>query len=149
VRRRALAVCALAAAVAAALAIAGHAAAPPRGPACALDGVALGASFRVRVESGDGDAGEFCSVHCAEVWTAGRRAPRVLVRDETSGEDVDAAAATWVRSPVPTSRATAETLHAFRRRTDAAAHVAVHGGRILDDDERPFRGHPTEGSHLR
>lgn len=110
-------------------------------PRCDLDGVRLTGTFVARLESPPGTPRAFCSVRCAHGWTrrVGGKPYHLRVRDETTGADIDEADAWFARSTVLASRASGERIHAFARRSDAEAHVASYGGRLLEDDERPFR----------
>ena len=117
---------------------------PDDGPRCARDGVEIGNLLTVRVEAADDARLSFCSVRCAEDWISRTDAAvaRVLVSDEPTGEPLDAGAAFYVRSRVVTSRATGESVHTFRSREDAEAHVEAFGGMLLERGERPFRRQP-------
>jgi hypothetical protein len=105
------------------------------GPVCAFDGGTLDPRYRVR-------AGEvsFCCIRCAELWHQREAQPAALfVVDETSGDEMPADGAFFVRSRVVTNRTTGNRVHAFRKEADAVAHAQASGGRVLTDDERPFR----------
>jgi hypothetical protein len=131
----------LALAVVVGLPVVGHRLRRPAGPTCALDGVAIDPRYRVEVGDGRGAEHAFCCPRCAVLWL--RRQPEsgytVSVTDEVSGERIDAATAWFVRSPVVTSPATGNRLHAFRRRADAEEHARTFGGAVLSESERPFR----------
>jgi hypothetical protein len=109
-------------------------------PRCALDGLDIEPRYRVRVTD-DAGSYEFCCTRCAEQWLARHPGPAaVFVTDEAGGDEIDARAATFVRSPVITNRVTGNRVHAFRNRADAEAHARQFGGWVLRDGERPFRG---------
>ena len=63
---------------------------------------------------------------------------QVLVTDETSGAEVDAAAAWFVRSLVTTTAHTRNRIHAFQAQADAERRAATAHGRVLVGSERPF-----------
>ena len=111
------------------------------GPRCAEDGVRVEARYRVRVVDRAGGSHEFCCPRCAGEWIARRpgEVAAVFVTDETTGEEVPAAAAWFVHSRVATDPVTGNRVRAFRDRAAAEAHVAAYGGRLLDRSERPFR----------
>ena len=84
------------------LPIVGHWARAPIEGACTVDGTAIDPLLRVRVASGQNGVNEFCSLRCAEWWLAakGVQPDAIYVTDEASGEEVDVAAAYFVRSRV-------------------------------------------------
>jgi hypothetical protein len=125
----------------AALPVLGHWLRRPPGERCALDGVGVEPLFRVRVLDGRGRWAQFCCVRCAEVWLRrqGERPAGVHVTDEASGEEVDAAAAWFVRSRVVTNPVTGNRVHAFRDPDDARRHAEACGGVLLSGAERPFQ----------
>ena len=101
-----------------------------------------GGILRLRADR-PGSALVFCSVRCAREWVRdGGNPDELRVADEATGVEVPAASAFWVESTVYTSRATAERLHAFRRRADAEAHAASFNGVVLGGDGRPFAAAP-------
>lgn len=109
---------------------------------CDRDGVEVGAVVRVVVpEAGAAPRRTFCSFRCADDWIARLVAAPATARvvDESTGEELDARDAWFVRSTVPTSRATGECIHTFRSAADARAHVAAYGGFVLEGEERPLR----------
>jgi NosL protein len=110
-------------------------------PRCALDGVPIEPLYRVRVVDGQGAEHLFCCIDCARHWLEqeppGRRT--VFVTDETSGEEIDADSAWFVRSRVVTTPATGNRVHAFRTRADATRHAEAARGKLLRGDDRPFR----------
>jgi hypothetical protein len=109
------------------------------GSRCAWDGLPIQALYRVRAVDEAQLSRTFCCVRCAEFWCAEHgAAPAVYVTDEASGTEIDAAAAWFVQSTVPTNPITRNSIHAFRERADAQQHAETFGGRLLTDDERPF-----------
>jgi hypothetical protein len=110
-------------------------------PHCALDGRKIGRTFRVRIVEEDGQSLEFCCIQCAQTWLQRRPAePKaILVTDESSGEEIDAGAAFFVRSLVqdPT---TGSRIHVFRTGEEATRHAARFHGAVLSGREVPLSG---------
>jgi hypothetical protein len=111
-------------------------------PTCAHNGCKIEPLYRVRVIDADGRDRAFCCIGCAQAWLRRQSQPprNIRVTDENSGAEVDAAAATFVRSLVVTNRITGNRIHAFANRSDAESHAQSLGGRILDAAEKPFAG---------
>jgi endogenous inhibitor of DNA gyrase (YacG/DUF329 family) len=111
---------------------------------CALDGAEIVPQYRVGLTDAAGQAREFCCVRCAELWLQRQAAPprSITVTDEATGQEMDAAAAIYVRSLVVTNRATSNRVHVFANRADAERHAATYRGTVLDEMEKPFRTHP-------
>lgn len=126
--------------VAVSLPIAAHWLRGHRDDSCELDGMPLVPAYRVRVVREHDQDHAFCSIRCAEIWLQGKdnAALKVFVTDETSGQEIVAAAAHFVRSLVCTTRVSGNRVHAFRDRADAEAHANHCRGTILDDAQRPF-----------
>jgi hypothetical protein len=126
-------------AVLAALPLAARAIAPPESVRCAADGRSLSAAAPVRIVSVSGESTRFCGVSCADRWVAGGNASSedVFVLDETTGEELPADEAFFVRSLV-LNPATRDRLHVFARRGDAERHARAYAGAILEGRERPF-----------
>jgi hypothetical protein len=124
----------------AALAVVGHWARRDPVGGCALDGGHIEPRYRVRVLGAEGRDHEFCCIRCAELWLSRqRRRPRaVLVTDEASGREVEAASAYFVRSEVVSTPTTGNRVHAFAEACDAERHAAAARGRVLAGPERPF-----------
>lgn len=103
-------------------------------PRCALDGVVLDASRRVRVVDADGADRLLCCVACGDRWLAAEaKAPRAaFVADEATGVDVPAEEAWFVRSRVPAFPVCACYVHAFAREADARRHAEAFGGVVLE-----------------
>jgi hypothetical protein len=96
--------------------------------------------YRVRIVDAAGDSHQFCCIRCAELWLNNHTAEArlVFVTDEVSAEEIEATAATYVRSLITTMPATGNRLHAFRDPADAGKHAAQWQGTILTPAERPF-----------
>ncbi len=109
-------------------------------PRCELDGLRLDPLYRVRVVDDAGTDHHFCCVRCARAWLLrqGGRAAAVYVTDEAGGGEVEAAAASFVESPVCTNPVTGNRTHAFRNRADAEEHARTFGGELLTGADRPW-----------
>src|SRR5207237_994797 len=78
-------------------------------PKCAYDGAALEPMYRARIVENAGAEADFCCIRCAELWLRSRPAklpPRIFVTDESTGEQIAAGLAYFVRSQVVTTRTT-------------------------------------------
>ena len=117
-------------------------------PRCALDGVALDASRRVRVVEDGGAERLLCCVACGDRWLAAAAEPvrAAFVADEATGAEVPAGEAWFVRSRVAAFPVCACFVHAFAREEDARRHAAAYGGEILDGKARPLRGRARRGA---
>jgi len=126
--------------VVAALPVVGHWVRGRQPPGCEWDGLPLEPIYRVRIVEQGGAAHEFCCVHCAGLWLqqSGCRPARILVTDETSGTEFNAAAACYVRSTVATNAVTGNRIHVFSTEAAASRHAAAAHGRLLVGTERPF-----------
>jgi hypothetical protein len=109
---------------------------------CALDGAAIEPFYRVRIVTADGKSQEFCCILCAELWLAKQQTTpfSILVTDEASGEEVDRARATFVRSKLVTNAATGNRVHVFAGNADGLRHALLFAGKILTPEECPFQG---------
>ncbi len=110
-------------------------------PRCERDGLAVVPQYRVRIVDAAGDVHFFCGIACAERWLDGERPDvrEVYVTDETSGDEIDAGHAWFVRSSVLTNAVTRNRIHAFERREDAAQHADAFAGEILQGSLRPLQ----------
>jgi hypothetical protein len=110
---------------------------PPSG--CALDGAAIDPSYRAIIVDGRGEAHAFCCLRCAQLWLATQPPPRsIAVTDEVSGEEIDAAAAYYVRNLRVTTPAVGNRIHVFSSQADAERYAASQGGTLLAGTNRPF-----------
>jgi hypothetical protein len=109
---------------------------------CAEDGAGIDPLYRARVVDLSGRDREFCCIRCAALWLSHEKLkPRsVWVTDETTGQEIPAASASYVRSMVVTVAHTGNRIHSFREPTDALRHAGAAGGRVLSGRERPFAG---------
>ncbi|HZU34991.1 MAG TPA: hypothetical protein VFA18_03740 [Gemmataceae bacterium] len=107
---------------------------------CALDGVAIDPLYAVRIVEDHGSEHPFCCIRCASVWLKQQpEKPReIFVTDETSGTEIPAASAFFVRSFVVTTPTTGNRIHAFKARADAVKHADAANGTLLEGAERPF-----------
>jgi len=110
-------------------------------PLCAQDSVPLKPEYQVDVALQDGRTVSLCNVTCALLYLkeAGRRAARVIVRDETTGAPLDPASAFFVESDVFTHRESSNRVHVFASRADAQEHAREYGGRFVPDPFPPPR----------
>ena len=104
---------------------------------CAMDGVAVVPSFRVRARDR-----VFCGVTCAESWLArsGGAPDGVLVTDAVTGREIAASEAWFVRTLANRSDGAPDAIRVFAGREEAEGHVEAYGGTILVGALRPFAG---------
>jgi hypothetical protein len=107
---------------------------------CAHDGEVINPLYRVRIVDDHGRDNVFCCIHCAQSWLQHQSTPlrAIWVTDETSGEEIEAASASFVRSAVLTNPSTLNRIHVFRSPSDAEEHARACNGRLLDATETPF-----------
>jgi hypothetical protein len=107
---------------------------------CALDGAKIDPSFEVRILDSRGQNHQFCCVHCAQWWLGHEREKpaAIFVRDESTGAELNASSAHFVRSLVTTKAATGNRVHVFRDIADAERHAELFRGTLLRDSARPF-----------
>ncbi len=118
--------------------------APPTGPRCATDGVALTDAPVVHLIGPRGEVQRFCCVTCAQSWLdySEGSVARALVTDANTGDSFDARHAWFTRSGVVAQPATGDRLHAFQSRAAAQEHSTAFGGVVLTSSEVPLT---TEG----
>jgi hypothetical protein len=109
-------------------------------PGCAFDGTKIVELYRVDVVDAGGQARAFCCPRCARLWLKRQQQPprAITLRDESTGERLDASAAWYVLSSVRTSQANGNQVHVFARRVDAEKHAATFRGGLLSQAESPF-----------
>src|SRR5262245_6698493 len=123
------------------LPVAGFLVRSSREPGCALDGMVVDPTCRVRIQEGDKNY-EFCCVRCAELWL--KRQPKrprdIFVTDEPSGQEIPALTAYFVRNQVVTMPVTGNRVHAFKDplEADKYANDPVSRGTVLEKSDRPF-----------
>ena len=132
----------------AALPFIGHTLRDNGSPRCDWDGIAIDSAFRVHVITMQGESHSFCCVLCAAAWVdrSASTIEKTLVTDETSGLDIAAADAFFVRSSVPTNEITGNRWHTFRTGADAQSHADATRSRVVSASDSPlaFANRPTE-----
>jgi hypothetical protein len=123
------------------LPLGGHWARRHAEPGCALDGTKLDPLYRIEIIDSEEARHVFCCPRCAQVWLERQPAPprAITVVDESSGEQIPASTAYYVRSFVVTIPSTGNRIHAFRSRAAAEEHALTHTGTVLLESENPFR----------
>ena len=116
------------------------------GERCAWDGIRIDARTRARLTTPEG-AEAFCCVSCLVRRLARAPVPSATARvtDETSGTEVDAVGAWFVRSAVVTVPANGNRVHAFATEEDARRHAAAFHGTVLPGPGLPSAVHLDEG----
>ncbi len=122
------------------LPVAGHWARSGAARTCANDGGVIQLEYQVRIVDEHGNDVVFCCIHCAESWLKKQttKPGAVWVTDETTGEEIDADLAHFVRSLVETNPVTHNRIHAFRSGSDAEKHARQYNGEVLAGADRPF-----------
>jgi hypothetical protein len=100
---------------------------------CSFDGVSIDRVHRVDLMEDGMVRASFCSVACALAWPKLPASRYWQVRDEMSGEPIDASRACFVLSRVVTVATRGERIHVFRQWTDAMNHCAQFGGARIAD----------------
>ncbi|HEX3150038.1 MAG TPA: hypothetical protein VHR66_18320 [Gemmataceae bacterium] len=110
---------------------------------CEYDAARIEPANRVRVVDCCGRDHEFCCVTCAELWLkrSGIEPQAIHVTDESSGTEISAESAIFVRSMVSTNPVIGDRIHAFRDANEAEKHSRFARGQILGEAERPFRAY--------
>jgi hypothetical protein len=123
-----------------ALPLAGHWSRSGAARTCANDGGVIKREYRVRIVDERGTDVLFCCIHCADSWLRKETAkPKAIwVTDETSGEEINANSAFFVRSLVETNPVTHNRIHAFHSTSDAEKHAQECNGEVLDGSDKPF-----------
>ncbi len=109
---------------------------------CRLDGIRIDPIYRVDLLVDNRVQASFCCVKCAAAWPEIPRGAHWQVRDEVSGEVLDASAAYFVEGPPLTVPSRQESIHTFRRLWNALDHIGRHGGNLVSS---PFSA-VNEGS---
>jgi len=123
-----------------AIPVVGHLIRGDREGRCAWDGLKIEPIYQVRIVEKPGITDQFCCLQCAEFWLErrGRKPIDIFVTDESSGMEIEASDAFYVRSAVATNPVTGDHRHVFRAFEDAKKHAESAHGRQLLGDERPF-----------
>lgn len=108
---------------------------------CSLDGSRLVPIYRVDQMLDGAPVASFCCVTCAAEWPESPAGAYWRVRDEVTGQPLDAAVACFVQSTVITVPARQDRVHVFRSWVDALEHLEEFGGSRLTD---PFKLAPSD-----
>lgn len=101
---------------------------------CGMKKSLFGHSWVIITHS-DGDAEEFCSVHCAAIDMAlhtDKPVSRITVGDYRTHKQIDAETAFWVIGGDKTGVMTARGKWAFESETEADQFIQAHGGKRAD-----------------
>jgi hypothetical protein len=113
---------------------------------CSFDGAPIAAVHRVDLMEGETVRASFCSFACARSFRERPADAWWQVRDEISGEPLDARRAFFVQSRVVSVPAAHERIHVFRDVTEALNHCAQFGGaRIANPLAAPAVGLNEKG----
>ncbi|MEK6682247.1 MAG: hypothetical protein AABY79_09825 [Nitrospirota bacterium] len=104
---------------------------------CDFDGVHIKPIYRVDAILKNNDAKRFDSIYCAYMWLSENKEPisHIMVRDEVTGEKIDASIAYYVDSEIITNNVNNNRVHAFLKLEDAERHAKSYKGRIV---KNPF-----------
>lgn len=121
-----------------------------RGGRCSLDGNRIMPTYQVDLMAGGQMIESFCCVECAKEWPEVPAGAYWQVRDEVTGEPVDAAKVCFVVSEVVTVPSRGSRTHVFKNWVDALAHTAQDGGQrtmnpLQEGVKRSFRRMRSEG----
>ena len=95
---------------------------------CGLDGSRITPVYRVDLMEDGDPVASFCSIKCAVEWPDVSSVAYWRVRDEMTGQPLDARKAAFVESSVVTVQSRQNRTHVFKQRTDAMAHAAEYDG---------------------
>ena len=95
---------------------------------CRLDGTRITPVFQVDLMQSGQVLASFCSLRCASEWPDVPAGGYWRVRDEVTGEAIDAAAAIFVESAVVTVPSRQDRTHAFGSWIDAMNHASGYDG---------------------
>ncbi|TDJ73990.1 MAG: hypothetical protein E2O39_05145 [Planctomycetota bacterium] len=117
-----------------------------RAQRCSLDGNRIAPVHRVDLMAEREVLASFCCVRCASEWPDVRDGSYWRVRDELTGEVLDANEACFVESGVVTVPSRQDHVHVFASWADALSHVAEFGGERIDQPlaSRTFQGEPSD-----
>jgi hypothetical protein len=99
-----------------------------RAQRCSLDGNRIAPVHRVDLMAEREVLASFCCVRCASDWPDVEDGSYWRVRDELTGEVMDADEACFVESGVVTVPSRQDYVHVFASWADALAHVTEFGG---------------------
>jgi hypothetical protein len=100
-----------------------------RADRCNLDGSRITPIYRVDLMAGEKVERSFCCLRCARDWPQGAGGGYWRVRDEVTGQLLDAATACFVESSVVTVPSRQCRIHVFKDWAAAMAHAAEYGGK--------------------
>lgn len=126
--------------VAAVLPLIGHTVRGKNPARCHWDGLPVDSVFRVRVATSPDVSYSFCCVLCAAAWIdrSAAAVSHIYVTDESSGIEVNAVQAFFVRSTVPTNAITGNRWHTFRTSADALRHADAARARVVSVTDSPL-----------
>lgn len=107
---------------------------------CAFDGARINPARAVAIDSKPHGLRQFCSLACAENWLQRSKTQplQIWVTDESTGEQLDASEAFYVRSQVLAHAPTRDRRHVFGDLAAAQRHAEQYLGRLLERQEQPF-----------
>ena len=129
------------------LPFAAHYGRPGRQDRCYFNGNRIEPDYKVRVVDAKDMDYTFCCILCAEQWLGRDSAVghQIYVTDESSGREIEAAKAVFVRSSVVTNHVTGNRIHAFASPLDATRHAGGRGT-IRSANSHPRFGHQPSSS---
>ena len=95
---------------------------------CSLDGTRIVSTYRVDLMRSSKMIHSFCGIRCAREWPDVPDGGYWQVRDEMSGEVLDAARACFAESTVVTVPSRQDRTHVFKSWVDALNHIEEYGG---------------------
>jgi hypothetical protein len=104
-----------------------------RAATCSLDGQRIAPVYEVDLVERDAVLARFCCTACAAEWPDVPPQSWWRVRDEVTGEPLDAEVASFVESSVITNASRRCRTHAFKNWSDAMNHAATYGGERVAD----------------
>jgi hypothetical protein len=100
---------------------------------CSLDGQRIEPIYSVELVRDSAVLARFCCISCAKEWPDVPPGSWWRVRDEITGESLDADVASFVDSSVVTVASRRCRTHAFKNWSDAMNHAATYGGERVAD----------------
>ena len=111
-----------------------------RADRCSLDGSRITPIYRIDLMLGEKVERSFCCVRCARDWPQAVRDGYWRVRDEVSGQPLDAGRAYFVESGVVTVPSRQDRVHVFKEWAAAMDHATMYGGERIPNPLN--RSHP-------
>ena len=115
---------------------------------CAYDGIRIRPVFAVDVTWEDQRQEHFCSIRCAHTYLeqeAKNHRPRlhsIMVRDEVTGDAIDARRAIFVKSRIISVPTASNDIHAFGDTLHAISHAEKYQGKPLENPFQKFLNPP-------